>query len=240
MLDQLHRPRNRLFHALPPGNLAKLRPALEYVACTRDQVLIEADGALDQVYFPESSVVSLGTIFGDGTAVDMASIGREGCTGVPAVLGAKVSSVRLLTQIPGTAMKMSRRAFGWALDTMPAFKALMHDYGQAFLHQAMVSGACNGAHKLSQRLARWLLTTHDRSDNDSLPIAQHLLADLLGVQRQSVSNALSEMERARLIQNARRQITILDRRGLAEESCECYQRLRDRLSFHLPMTYAAT
>jgi CRP-like cAMP-binding protein len=240
MLDQLQRPRNRLFHALPPGHLARLRPALEYVACTRDQVLIEADAALDQVYFPESSVVSLTTVFSDGTAIDMASIGREGCTGVSAVLGAKVSPVRLLTQIPGTAMTMSRRAFAWALETMPAFKALMHDYGQAFIHQAMLSGACNGAHKLSQRLARWLLTTQDRSDSDCLPVTQNLLADLLGVQRQSISNALGAMERAHLIESGRRQITIVDRRGLAAESSECYHHLRDRLAFHLPMTYAAT
>src|SRR5262245_17135982 len=240
MLDQLHRPRNRLIHALSPGSLAKLRPALEYVTCARDQVLIEADSALDQIYFPESSVLSLSTVFADGTAVDTASIGREGCTGVPAVLGARISHVRLLTQIPGTAIKMSRRAFGWALETLPDFKVLMHDYGQAFLPQAMVSGACNAAHNLSQRLARWLLTTHDRRDEDCLPVTHNLIADLLGVQRQSISNALGEMERARLIDSARQQITILDRSGLAEESCECYQRLRDRLSFHLPLTYAAT
>jgi CRP-like cAMP-binding protein len=238
MLDQLHRPRNRLFHALPSGQLERLRPALEYVACTRDQVLIEADSALDQVYFPESSVLSLSTIFADGTSVDMASIGREGFTGVPAVLGAKVSSVRLLTQIPGTAMRMSRRTFAWALDSMPDFKCVMYDYAQAFLHQAMVSGACNGAHKLSQRLARWLLTTQDRSDSNSFLVTQHVLAELLGVHRQSISAALGQMERARLIEGTRRQITILDRSGLTEESCECYQRLRDRIAFHLPMTYA--
>jgi len=164
MLDQLHRPRNRLFLALPPDHLRRLRPALDFVPCTRDQVLIDADHALDQVYFPETSVVSLSTVFADGTAVDMATIGREGCTGVQAVLGAKVSSVRLLTQIPGTAMRMSRRAFAWAMNSLPSFKSLMYDYAQAFLDQALVSGACNAAHRLDQRLARWLLTTRDRSD----------------------------------------------------------------------------
>jgi CRP-like cAMP-binding protein len=210
---------------------------LEYVSCKRDQVLIEADGSLDQVYFPESSVVSMNTVFTDGTAVDMVSIGREGCTGVSAVLGAKMSPVRILTQIPGTAMRMSRRTFSWALETMPDFRALMCNYGQAFLHQVMVSGACNGAHRLSQRLARWLLTTQDRRDGDSLPVTQNLVADLLGVQRQSISNALGEMERANLVDNARRQITILDRDGLEEEACECYHRLRDLLSLHLPKTY---
>jgi len=212
---------------------------LEHVDCTRDQVLIDADGALDRVYFPESCVVSLSTVFSDGTAVDMATIGREGCTGVQAVLGAEVSSVRMLTQIPGTAMRMSRRAFGWAMDSVPGFKGLMYGYAQAFLDQALVSGACNAAHKLNQRLARWLLTTNDRSDGDTLPMTQTLLAEMLGVQRPTMTNALGEFERAGLIAGARRQITILDRDGLAAESCECYQRLRDRLAFHLPKTYAA-
>jgi CRP-like cAMP-binding protein len=234
MLNQLHRPRNRLLLALPPGQFQRLRPALDTVGCARDQVLIDADAALDQVYFPESAVVSLSTVFADGTAVDMATIGREGCTGVQAVLGAKISSVRLLTQIPGTAMRLSRRAFASAMNALPDFKALMYDYAQAFLDQALVSGACNAAHQLDQRLARWLLTTRDRSDSDTLPVTQSLLAEMLGVQRPTITVALGGFERAGLIAGARRQITILDRAGLAEESCECYQRLRERLGFGVP------
>ena len=139
MLDQLHRPRNRPFLALPPAQFQRLRPALETVECARDQVLIDADAPLDQVYFPESAVVSLSTVFADGTAVDMATIGREGCTGVQAVLGARVSSLRLLTADPGTAMRLSRRAFASAMQELPDFKALMYDYAQAFLDQALVS-----------------------------------------------------------------------------------------------------
>ncbi len=180
-------------------------------------MLIDADAALDQVYFPESAVVSLSTVFADGTAVDMATIGREGCTGVQVVLGAKVSSLRLLTQIPGTAMRMSRRAFAPAMNALPDFKALMYDYAQAFLDQALVSGACNAAHQLNQRLARWLLTTRDRSESDTLPVTQSLLAEMLGVQRPTMTVALGEFERAGLIAGARRQITVLDRAGLAEE-----------------------
>jgi len=203
-------------------------PALERVSFSPDQVLIDAEDALDRVYFPETGVISLSTVFADGAVVDMATIGREGCTGVQALLGAKVSSARLLTQIPGTAMRMSRRAFSWALDTIPEFKAAMYDYAQAFLDQALVSGACNAAHKLNQRLARWLLTTRDRSDGDKLPVTQTLLAEMLGVQRPTMTNALGEFERAGLIAGARRQITILDRDGLSAESCECYHRLRER------------
>jgi CRP-like cAMP-binding protein len=224
---------------LSPDCLHRLRPALDHVICARDQVLIDADAALDSVYFPETGVVSLSTVFADGTAIDMATVGREGCTGVQAALGAKTSSVRLLTQIPGTAMRMSRRAFARAMDSIPGFKATMYDYAQAFLDQALVSGACNAAHRLNQRLARWLLTTRDRGDDDTLPVTQTLLAEILGVQRPTMTNALGEFERAGLIAGARRQVTILDRAGLAEESCECYRRLRERFDFHPLKTRAA-
>jgi len=97
--------------------------------------------------------------------------------------------------------------------------------------------ACNGAHSLKQRLARWLLMMRDRSDEDALPITQSLLAEMLGVQRPTITNAARELERAGLITRGRRQVTILDRQGLTEESCECYQLVKTRVIFHLPKTY---
>ena len=155
-----------------------------------------------------------------------------------AILGAKRSSVQLLVQIPGSAAKMSRAAFTRAMRSMPSFKSVMDAYVQAFLEQVMVSVACNGAHSLKQRLARWLLMMHDRSDGDTLQISQTLLAHMLGVQRPSITNAIRKLERARLIAPSRRQVTILDRQGLLEASCECYQLVRTRTAFHLPKTYA--
>ena len=101
----------------------------------------------------------------------------------------------------------------------------------------MVSVACNGAHSLKQRLARWLLMMRDRSDGDALPITQSLLAEMLGVQRPSISNAAREFERAGLITRGRQQVTILNRPGLVAASCECYQLVRGRIAFHLPKTY---
>jgi CRP-like cAMP-binding protein len=97
--------------------------------------------------------------------------------------------------------------------------------------------ACNGAHSLKQRLARWLLMMRDRSDEDALLITQNLLAEMLGVQRPSIKNAVRELERAGVIGRGRRQVKILDRQGLIEESCECYQLVRTRVAFHLPKTY---
>src|SRR6476620_5452657 len=167
-----------------------------------------------------------------------ATIRREGCSGVQAILGAKRASVQLLVQIPGSAAKMSRAAFTLAMQSMPSFRSLMDAYVQAFLEQVMVSVACNGAHSLKQRLARWLLMMRDRNDGDVLPITQDLLAEMLGVQRPTITNAAKELERAGLIERGRRQVTILDRQGLTEASCECYQLVRARLAFHLPKTYA--
>jgi CRP-like cAMP-binding protein len=230
-------PRNRLLLALPARNLKRLMPELEQIRCQRAQILMDADSALDHVFFPDSGVVSVVAVYANGSVIEMATVGREGFTDVQAIFGAKRSSVQLLVQIPGSAARMSRAAFTRAMQSMPSFRSLMDAYVQAFLEQVMVSVACNGAHSLKQRLARWLLMMRDRSDSDTLPITQDLLADMLGVQRPSISNAAQELEHAGLIERGRRQVTILDRQGLTRASCECYQLVRSRLAFHLPKTY---
>ena len=231
-------PRNRLLLALPSRNLKRLMSELEHIPCQHGQVLMDADSSLAHVYFPDSGVVSVVAVYADGSIIEMATIGREGCTGVQAVFGSKSSSVRLLVQIPGSAAKMSRAAFTRAMDSMPSFRSLMFAYTHAFLEQVMVSVACNGAHSLKQRLARWLLMMRDRDDDDALPITQGLLAEMLGVQRPTITNAARELEDAGLIARGRRQVTILDRPGLTKASCECYQLVRTRMTFHLPKTYA--
>jgi CRP-like cAMP-binding protein len=230
-------PRNRLLLALPARNLKQLMPELEHIHCQSEQVLMDADSSLDYVFFPHSGVVSVVAVYADGSIIEMATIGREGCSGVQAIFGAKISSVRLLVQIPGSAAKMSRAAFTRAMESMPSFRGLMFAYVQAFLEQVMVSVACNGAHSLKERLARWLLMMRDRSDEDALPITQNLLAEMLGAQRPSITNAAGELERAGLIERGRREVTILDRQGLTKASCECYRSARERVAFHLPKTY---
>jgi CRP-like cAMP-binding protein len=189
-------PRNRLLLALPARNLKRLMPELEHIRCQSEQVLMDADGSLDHVYFPDSGVVSVVAVYADGSVIEAATIGREGCSGVQAIFGAKISSVRLLVQIPGSATKMSRAAFIRAMESMPSFRALMNAYVQAFLEQVLVSVACNGAHSLKERLARWLLMMRDRGDEDTLLITQNLLAEMLGAQRPSITNAARELERA--------------------------------------------
>jgi CRP-like cAMP-binding protein len=230
-------PRNRLLLALPSSNLRRLMPELEEIRCQAEQVLMDADSSLEDVFFPDSGVVSVVAVYADGSIIEMATIGREGCTGMQAFFGAKTSSVRLLVQIPGSAAKMSRAAFTRAMGSMPAFQSLVSAYVQAFMEQILVSVACNGAHSLKQRLARWLLMMRDRADQDALPITQDLLAEMLGVQRPTITNAARELEGAGLIARGRQQVTILDRQGLIKESCECYQLVRERVASHLPKTY---
>jgi CRP-like cAMP-binding protein len=231
-------PRNRLLLALPSSDLQQLMPELEQIRCQREQILMDADSPLDHVFFPDNGVVSVVAVYADGNIIEMATIGREGCTAMQALFGAETSSVRLLIQIPGGAARMSRAAFTRAMASIPSFRSLMYAYVQAFLEQVLVSVACNGAHSLKQRLARWLLMMRDRGDDDALQITQNLLAEMLGVQRPTITNAARELERAGLIARGRRQVTILDRQGLMAASCECYQLVRARITFHLPKTYA--
>jgi CRP-like cAMP-binding protein len=230
-------PSNRLLLSLPPRNLKQLAPKLEFIRCERDQILLDVDASIDHVFFPNSGVISVVAVYADGNMIEMATIGREGCTGVQAFFGAKRSSARLLVQIPGSAAKMPRAAFNRAMKSMPFFRDLMLAYTQAFLEQVLVSAACNGRHSLKERLARWMLMMRDRSDADVMPITQELLAELLGVQRPSLTHAVAELEEAGLIQRGRRQITILDRQGLINASCECYQLVRERVTSHLPQSY---
>src|ERR1700688_5106638 len=125
-------PRTRLLLSFPSRNLKRLMPELEHIRCQRAQVLMDADSSLDHVFFPDSGVVSVVAVYADGHVIEMATIGREGCTGMQAIFGAKSSSVQLLVQIPGSATKISRAAFTQVMESMPAFRSLMNAHGQAF------------------------------------------------------------------------------------------------------------
>jgi CRP-like cAMP-binding protein len=230
-------PRNRLLLALPARVLKQVIAELEHIECRREQMLIDADSFLDHVYFPDSGVISVVAVYPDGNVIEMATVGREGGTGFQAFFGARVSSVRLYVQVPGTAAKMSNNAFQKAMEVLPQFRQLMQAHVHAFLEQVMVSAACNGAHGLKQRLARWLLMMRDRHDEDVLPVTHDLLAKMLGVQRPSVSHAIGSLQRAGVIQSSRSRLTIRSREGLMQASCECYVVVRNRIAHHLPKTY---
>src|SRR5206468_10760552 len=118
-------PLNRLLLALPVDDLERLIPNLEHIDCQREQVLVDADSPLDYVFFPDSGVISVVAVYANGDIIEMATIGREGCSGLQAIFGAKSSSVRFLIQIPGTAARLPRVAFKRAMDSMPAFRRRM-------------------------------------------------------------------------------------------------------------------
>src|SRR5262249_20866294 len=117
-------PSNRLLLSLPPRNRKQLAPKLEFIRCERDQILLDVDDPIDQVFFPNSGVISVVAVYADGSVIEMATIGGEGCAGVQAVFGARRSSARLLVQIPGRAAKMSRATFDRAMKSMPSFRGL--------------------------------------------------------------------------------------------------------------------
>jgi CRP-like cAMP-binding protein len=237
MITHVDWPRNRLLRALPERALVHVLPDLDFVECKREEVLIDADSTLDHIYFPDSGVISIVGVYPDGSIIEMATIGREGSTGFQAVFGARSSSARLFVQLPGTAARMSRRAFSRAIDTLPAFRTLMFAHVHAFLEQVMISAACNGAHSLKQRLARWLLMMRDRHDSDEMPLTQDLLAEMLGVHRPSITNVAGELQRQGLIDCGRGRVTLRDRDKLIQASCECYRLVRTRIAHHLPKTY---
>jgi CRP-like cAMP-binding protein len=224
-------PRNRLLLAMPPDDLTRLLPELERIRYYREEVLVDADSSLDNIFFPDSGVVSVAAVYPNGSMIEMGTIGREGCAGVQAVFGAKRSSMQLFARSPGAGTKMSRASFERGMAGPPAFRSLMYVY------QMMVSAACSGAHSVKERLARWLLMMRDRSDDDALPVTQNLLAEMLAVHRPTISIAAGELEHADLIERGRRQVKILDRKGLMRASCECYEIVRTRIAHHLPKTY---
>jgi CRP-like cAMP-binding protein len=163
----------------------------------------------------------------EGRAVEFATVGNEGFVGVAPLLGVESMPTRCLSQIPGAASRMEAGAFRAAQDANPAFRALLLRYTLALLNQIAQTAACNRAHPIEERCARWLLMTHDRVNGDKhFPLTQEFLAQMLGVRRASVSVAQAILHRAGLIRYTRGTISVLDRAGLEAASCPCYGVIR--------------
>ena len=183
---------NRLLIALSSRNLKQIMLEMEHIRCEHGQCLIDVDEPLDDVYFPGSCVISLLAVYADGSSIEMATIGREGCTAVQAVLGAETSLFGSSFSSPAVRQRCRARPSIGPWRRCRPFETSCSPTPQAFLEQVLVSVACNGAHSLKQRLARWLLTMRDRSDDDTLQITQNLLAEMLGVHRPTITNAARE------------------------------------------------
>jgi CRP-like cAMP-binding protein len=221
-------PSNLLLAALPSRELAILLPRMERVELTLRQVLQRPEQPITGVHFPQAGWVSMINLLADGGAAEVGHIGREGMIGLPLLYGVDTNAAEGMVQAPGAALRMSAEAFRDGLERCPAFQALLLRYALAFNEEVAQTAACNGRHVLQQRLARWLLMAHDRSDGDEVPMTQDFLAMMLCVQRPGVTIAVGHFQRAGHIRAGRGSITITDRQGLEEAACECYGTIRRR------------
>ena len=220
---QHHSPvRNGLLAALPPEDLARLRPRLQPVELPFDQTLFPAGGAVEAVLFPESGMVSLLATLEDGEQVEVGVVGREGLVGLPLAFGDDRSLVEARVQQEGTALRMDAAALRDGMGESAALRGLLNRYVLAFQAQVTMTAACNARHAIEQRLARWLLIAHDRAGADEFPMTHEFMAMMLGVRRPGVSLAAGVLQKAGLIHYVRGRMAVTDRPGLEAASCECY------------------
>lgn len=217
---------NRLLAALADGDLKQLVPDMEDVELKPSMVLFEPNEPIRHVYFPLTGIVALLVVGDDGAGVEVAAIGNEGLVGVGGLLSGDVSFTRQMVQLPGTGVRVARAPFLATINQSPRLRSQLASQADAFTAQLMQSVACNAQHSAEQRLARWLLTTSDRSGQDSLPFTQHAVAEMLAVQRPTVTLVARMMQNAGLIEVQRGMMRIVDRPGLTGLCCECYGIIR--------------
>lgn len=228
---------NRLLAALEPDDLAALGPHLEIVHLTRGQVLYDVGDPLRFSYFPHDAIVSLVNVMEDGGSVEVAVFGREGVFGLLAEIATREAFGRYIVQISGTASRVAFERLNEVRDIRPKLRQLITNYGQALLAHTFQSVSCNAVHPVEARCCRWILAMHDRVGQDALPLTHEFLAEMLGVQRSSVSVVTRTLQTAGLIQQSRGSITVTDRVGLEEVACECYGKIRRIYERLLPGTY---
>jgi CRP-like cAMP-binding protein len=229
---------NRLLRSIPTYDLSQIFLISERVELTTFQILHDYLVPMEYVYFVESGLVSVAAKVGHERSVEVWLIGSEGLAGAPVVLGAGAEPLhRRTVQVPGHALRIRSRDFRDAMEVLPEFRKELHTYLNMVLSQTSQSGACNSAHRLKDRLARWLLIARFCLDADHIPLTHGVLAQLLGVRRASVTECLEQFEETGLISSRRGQITIDDAEKLSGICCDCF-RLIDRqyassLSLHL-------
>jgi len=213
---------NRLLGLLPQEDYERLRPQLQPIPLEYRQSLYRADKPLRFVYFIETGVGSLVNTMANGDAAEVGTIGNEGVVGLPLVFGNNRAPTSVYIQVPGAGLRMKATLFKEELARSASIRKVMFRYAHAFFNQVAQSAACNHFHTIQQRCCRWLLMTHDRMQSDEFLLTQEFLAMMLGVQRTGVTAAAGALQRAGLIRYKRGNVTILDRRGLENLTCECY------------------
>src|SRR5829696_6883466 len=218
--------RNRLLAALPAEERLRLGSELRLVELGIREQIHDPGDPITEIYFPVNCVISIVAAVDDDVAVEVAMVGFEGMTGLPAFLGIAASPHRCFCQVPGQALRLDTVTLRRFLAGDGALHDLLHRYTQAVLAFLAQNIACNQLHSAEERTARWLAQTHDRVDSDSFQITQEFLAQMLGVRRATVSENARTLQRAGLIRYSRGRLTILDRAGLHAAACDCYLTIR--------------
>lgn len=226
MLPDAMNTRNQILAKLGRDEFERLRPELEEVSLRFKQKLYEQDEPIEWVYFPESGVISLVKILDEGGPIETGTIGNEGMAGLSVFLGLELAPVRAVCQVPGRARRLKAEVLVAERERCGRLPDLLLRYIGAIVAMLTQSVACNRVHPVKERLCRWLLMTHDRVGADEFPLTQEFLAQMLGVRRPTVNIAGTALQRARLIRYSRGKITIVDRNGLEDASCECYAEIR--------------
>ena len=218
----LARPTNLILAAIDPDEYESMRAVLTPHPLRMRETLQEAGDPAEFVYFPTSGIISVLTVMENGMMIEFATVGREGTTGVPLFLGMGESNMALISQVPGVSLRMTAADFQEQLIHNRSLAAVMARYSGVMLALVAQSAACNRAHHVNERCARWLLMTHDQAASDQFPITHEFLAQMLGVSRPSVTLSANALQEAGLIRYHRGDMTIVDRPGLERASCECY------------------
>lgn len=217
---------NGILAALLATEYKRLLPKLERVTWKRGEIVYRADQEIERVYFPEDAVVAMIDTTIDRRTVEVGVIGHEGIVGINIFLGGAVTPDRAIVQMPGAAFSMTSKDLRKEVRFGSPLQRVLLDYTRAFLAVISQSVACSQHHDIGQRLARWLLTMNDYADSRELMMNQKSMGAMLGVRRESITEAASELRAAGLISYLRGRVSILDERGLGKRSCECYRFIR--------------
>lgn len=220
---------NDLLSGLPLIELAGLNPNLEPVRLRSHQLVHEAGTPIQFAYFVERGLMSIISVQSDGKGVEVGLLGAGAFVGLPLIDGLTTGLNRIVAQTEGSAYRINAVTLRELLPRCPQLELNLHRFGQRLTVQAMQLAACNALHEVEQRLARWLLMSHDLLESKKLPLTQDTLGQMLGTRRSSVTVAAGSLQRAGIISCARGNITILDEVQLQAAACECYQLMKHHL-----------
>ena len=229
---------NHLLAALPPADFERLSHDLELIPMPLGEALYESGGRLQHVYFPTTSIVSLLYVMEDGASAEIAVVGNEGILGISLFMGGETTPSRAVVQSAGYGYRLKAQLLKQEFNRAGAVMHLLLRYTQALITQMAQTAVCNRHHSVEQQLCRWLLLSLDRLSTAELSMTQELIANMLGVRREGVTEAAGKLQKEGLIRYSRGRITVLNRPGLEKEVCECYAVVKkefDRLLSDIPL-----